>query len=267
VVFSANILVPDPVDSRGTPYTYFFVDPSIYRARPDSLERVIGPGDVTADGQVVNSLLWNLDGRSALFDSNPSGDVLAGVSLGAWPYTSALVVRRPDGTMDRLALSLENGWSQEGIGVAPTDLPDYLFLSGLGPMPTLPQVATVHTSASPLRSTRLGRDTSAEGNRYFVTDVRLTDSGAVVMLATERVCPWSDPQICQESPEYESRVLRLENGALEQLFTTGQLILEATENDLYDLHVAGERFGFASHPPSTQTIGLSTPTAPATTRR
>lgn len=191
LLFTASILVPNH-DFGNDAYTGYRIEPSIYRATPDRLERVIGRGDVASDGSVVFDLQFaSIDDGNypLLLDADARGRVLALATLDG-PYgPTALVVRDPDGSLQRLPIALANGGgSQSGVGFPDPSIIDHRFLSGETDTPTLPpftSAALAGAGASPPSGAPMQASSGGEG-RYGLRQARLFGDG-VIVLATERI--------------------------------------------------------------------------------
>jgi hypothetical protein len=240
LVFSADRLVPNHEwDSVG--YAEYWVDPAVYRARADRLERVIGSGDVTADGSVVSMVSSLDDGpRRVSFDTNGAGDVLALVGFGDWPGAvgAGLVVRSADGPLVRLPIVLDNGAGMGGVGFGNLSPVDHLYLSGESQVPTRPgdgsaggSVRRDRASAAPMSLDLVGTD-----RRFDVVGARLMDSGAVAVLAVEAIRDWAG------NTDGRVVVLLWKDGALEQIFASTDRSLRRPVAS--GLQVAGERLAF-----------------------
>lgn len=191
LLFTASILVPsDDFGSDG--YTSYRVEPSIYRATPARLERVIGRGDVASDGSVVFDLQFaSIDDGNypLLLDADARGRVLALATLDG-PYgPNALVVRDSDGSLQRLPIALANGGgSSSGVGFPDPSIIDHRFLSGETDTPTLPpftSAALAGAGASRSGGARMQAGTGGDG-RYRLHQARLFGDG-VILLASERI--------------------------------------------------------------------------------
>jgi hypothetical protein len=123
LVFIGRGLAPS-----GRPRDYV-LQSAVYRALPRRLERVLGPGDVLADGSLITDLPR---GWRSLLDADASGRVL---TLAATSDGHALVVADPDGTLARLPVRLRTSSSQEHIVFEPDSSIDHEYLSGISARP------------------------------------------------------------------------------------------------------------------------------------
>ncbi|MEO8603381.1 MAG: hypothetical protein ABI629_12465 [bacterium] len=183
LVFTAALLVPTGEgDSR---YTEYRVEPSLYRTTPERVERLIGRGDVTVDGELIFDLIaWSTDDIPALLlDADASGRVLTLATLDQEYGPPALVRRDSDGSLHRLPVPLYGvggGW--RGIGFSEPSVIDHRYLSGESDTPTLPPWTNSVSSAA-ISTARL----ATEGPAYYQpTQARLLGDG-VILLASQRV--------------------------------------------------------------------------------
>lgn len=240
IVFAATRLVPDN-ESTSEEYTFYTLEPGVYRATADRLERVIGSGDVTADGVVVNGGI-GLEHRPAyvglaqsqqIMDASPSGDVLA---MGS----AYLVVRRAAGELERVPIS--TGWSgggRSGIGFPEISPVDHRYLSGTSEVPT--RVRAPRAAGAGLLydggTAAMSVDPRSTERRIRLISARLTDSGTVVILGSE-------PVLVNGYERGERAIVLLwHNGAMEQIFADDEVMF-GREGSASDLQVAGERIAF-----------------------
>lgn len=218
LVFTASTLVP--TDELGDSYTSYRVEPSIYRASPERLERVIGPGDVASDGAVLLHLqAGDIDENPALVDADEQGRVLALATFSDEYGPAALTVREADGSLQRLPIALANGggsWS--GVGFPELTVIDHRFLSGETDVPSLPPfaaagiAATAQASPASWRAVASGTDEP----RYTVRQARLFGDGVIVLATERQYGPYSS---YHDSPV----VLVWSTGVLRRVFEAPQI--------------------------------------------
>jgi len=172
--------------------TWYEVEHAVYRAREDRIERVIGRGDVTSEGHVVQGLAWfPLWSQSVLFDSDASGRVLAFAWLAGFPSSGAVaVVRETDGTLRRVPLEFDGPTVSAGRGVGFFDdsIVDHRFLSE-----DLSGSQELRSDANPMRSSgaATGEVISSDGTgrnaaSFRVAMARLGEHDDVWLLAAEQ---------------------------------------------------------------------------------
>lgn len=208
IVFSADRLLP--YDEPGSSYSYYTVEPALYRATDGALERVIGPDDVTEDRDRV-AAVRRLSSYQASFATNRRGDLLALVQLGDLRRGEiALVLREAGGALRRLPLSLGEAGGWGGIGFPPDSPLDHEYLAGLRdePLPTRTPVGAA-VGRRPLPRAGMASPSAAGG--YAVQDALLLDSGEAVLLATEGSDAWSANRLLFVAPDGIAATLRTDD--------------------------------------------------------
>ena len=168
LVFVASALVP------AAPREYL-LQSAVYRALPDRLERVLGPGDVLADGATIKgfSPYW-----AHVFDADDSGRVLA---LASTTQGAALIVAHAD-TLERLPLRLTNSMpTDDRIRFEPDSTIDHEYLAGVSGGPRSATASSLHgmTEAAPAGNPD---DQQVE---LWVTQAQLAAPSGAFVLGTE----------------------------------------------------------------------------------
>ena len=124
----AIVFIGSGIAPSGRPRDYLRQS-AVYRALPQRLERVFGPGDTLADGAVVTALPI---GWTSLLDADASGRVLALANTSAG---NALVVAEADGSLARLPLRLRTSDGVEHVIFDRDSSVDHEYLSGISERP------------------------------------------------------------------------------------------------------------------------------------